>query len=450
MSFTNQDCRKHLLSGFLALLGIAALGYLIARTYRGGNDINVYLYAAEQLLNGQNIYTQNPYNFYLYSPLFALTLSPLTLLEISVARVFWMLVNLGIVMRLWYLLRPLALTLSPSNRRVWMISVIVLSLGFLNHNFALGQVTILILWLTFEGCYQVGKGRSVLGALLIAIGINIKIIPMLVLVYFGMKGYFKAGVLTVLFFFMSLIIPAVIIGFQYNSELLSAWKNVINPAGERFAFEDNDGCHSLNAVLPAYFFDFDSIERSITPYKRNVDYPRRIVHIPYETLSVILLLSRLLVLGIFLLALLPRSWIYGSPGKLIQRFWLALKIEFADRNRKTEFNPHVFLWEMGLLCLVTLLIFPHQMKYSMLYFVPAGAYLIMCMLPGSQIRVTSLGKLLLILAGLLMIVLAIMGREIIGTHLVDVLDYYHFMGIANLVCLGVMWVLRPRMRVGGE
>ncbi len=438
MSFTNQDWRKHVASGFLALLGIAALGYLIARAYRGGNDINVYLYAAEQLLTSQNIYTQNPYNFYLYSPLFALTLSPLTLLEISVARVIWMFINLAIVIRIWYLLRPMALTLSPSNRRVWTISVVVLSLGFLNHNFALGQVTILILWLTIEGVFQIQHGNKLIGSALLALGINFKIIPLLALVYLGVKGQFKALTFTLVCLGFTLLLPALFIGFKYNAELLSAWKRVINPSGERFAFEDNDGCHSLNALLPAYFFDFESIERSIPPYKRNVDYPRRILHIPYETLRVILLLSRLLVLGIFLLALLPRSWIYGSPGKLIQRFWQTLKSDFAKNTTKPEFNPRIFLWEMALLCLVTLLIFPHQMKYSMLYFVPAGAYLIMCMIPGSQIRVTSVGKFLLILAGFLMIVLAIMGRDIIGTHLVDVLDYYHFMGIANLVCLGAV------------
>lgn len=443
MSSTNQKSASRLLQVFLVLLAIVFLGYLIVRTHRGGNDINVYLFAAQQLLDHQNIYIQNPFNFYLYSPLFALLLSPLTLADMAIARVLWMILNVALAVRLWFVLHGLVGDLSPRRRHLWSFLIIVLSLGFLNHNFVLGQVTILILWLTIEGLFQIQRGNTLIGSALLALGINFKIIPMLALFYLGIKGQFKAITYTLVCFGFTLLLPAFFIGFKYNAELLSAWKNVINPSGERFAFEDNDGCHSLNAVLPAYFFDFNSIERSIAPYKRNVAYPRRIVHIPYETLSVILLLSRLLVLGIFLLALLPRSWIYGNPGKLIQRFWQTLKNDFAARNSKLEFNLRVFLWEIGLLCLVTLLIFPHQMKYSMLYFVPAGAYLIMCMIPGSQIRVTSVGKLLLILAGLLMLVLAIMGREIIGTHLVDVLDYYHFMGIANLLCLGVMWVLRP-------
>lgn len=429
------------------LLAILFAGYLVVRTHRGGNDINVYLYAAQQLLEHQNIYIQNPFNFYLYSPLFALLLSPLTYFEMSVARVVWMAFNLALAVRLWFLLREMVFALKPAQRHLWSFLVIVLSLGFLNHNFVLGQLTILILWLTLEGLMQIARGNNVFGAILLALGINFKIIPMLALFYLGVKGQFKALAFTLVCLGFTLLLPALFIGFKYNAELLSAWKNVINPSGERFAFEDNDGCHSLNAVLPAYFFDFTTIERSIEPYKRNVDYPRRIVHVPYDTLKTILLISRLLVLAVFFFALVPRSWLAGDVRGLFRRFSEALKKSFARRPGIAQFDPVVFFWEVGLLCLVTLLIFPHQMKYSMLYFVPAGGYLIMCMMPGTSVRVTSVGKLLLTLAGLLMIVLAVMGREIIGTHMVDVLDYYHFMGIANLVGLGVMWYVRPWEKV---
>jgi hypothetical protein len=369
----------------------------------------------------------------------------LTFPDQSVARVIWMLINVALVIRLWYLLRSFITDLTPHRRHLWTVLVIILSAGFLNHNLMLGQVTILILWLTLEGLILISKGKPLKGALLLALGINFKIIPMLAFVFLGVKGHFKAIVYTILILVASLLIPALFIGFQYNTDLLAKWQSVINPSGDRFAFEDNDGCHSLNSVLPAFFYDFDNADRALPPYDRNVHYPRRIVSLPHDILEFVLTLSRVLVLLVLMIACLPRSWIAGPLHQIPGRFVRKLKSEFGSTESSRP--EHTFLyWQLGFLCLATLLIFPHQMKYSMLYFVPAGSYVMYYFLHGfqHQINFTIRDTLIGIIGGVLMLILAIMGRDIIGSHMVDILDYYHFMGISNIVFLGILWYCHPR------
>jgi len=428
------------------VVALLCLAYLVARTFRGGNDINVYLYAAGQFLRGEDIYTLNPFNVYLYSPLFALMLAPLSLLPMPAARVVWMLVNLALAVRVWFIWRGMVPTLSAGRRRLWGIAVIVLSAGFLNHIFLLGQVTILILWLTTEGITQTARGRPLLGAALIALGINFKIIPLLALVYLGMRGRVRALAYTVALVGVTLVVPAAVHGWEYNARLLATWRAVINPAGEKFAFEDNDGCVSLNAVLPAYFYDFGAGRPSLTPRRRKVDLPRMITAVPRPTLTTILQASRVLLLLVLMAAMLPRSWLAGPLPDLTRRLGRALGAPGTDDERAGVGFSASFYWELAMLCLVTLSIFPHQMKYSMLYFVPAGAYVLYFYLSIAEGQVARRAADAAVggVAMALMLVLAVSGRDLIGSRAVDILDYYHVMGIAVLLFVPILWYCHPK------
>ena len=78
----------------------------------------------------------------------------------------------------------------------------------------------------------------------------------------------------------------------------------------------------------------------------------------------------------------------------------------------------------------------------MLYFVPVGAYTIYFFLSTHEKK--SSEHILLSITGVLIITLAAMGREILGSHLVDILDYYHFMGISNLLFVAILWYCHPK------
>lgn len=436
---------KTAIRGFLILLALAVLAHLVIQTYRKGNDINVYLFAARQLLDGESIYTNNPFNLYLYSPLFAMLMTPLAILHEGIARMVWMLINVALAVRIWWLLRTFVRDLDRKRLTLWTVLVIILSAGFLNHNLMLGQLTILILWLTIEGIVLITRGKAWQGGLLLALGINFKILPLLALAYLGMRGYFKGLTWVLVFIILTLLAPAIFIGLDHNVELHRDWQTAIHPGGERFAFEDNDGCHSLNAILPAYFYDFSTAQRSIPPYDRVVHFPRRIASLDYSTLAAILLAARLALTALLLAVLWRSSWVEGRLAGLWQRFTTRLSQEFNRASVAVPPDKHTLLWHIAFLCLVTLLVFPHQMKYSMFYFVPVGAYVfhyyLVRLQHGDALTVTS--KIVGCIALLLMFVLAFMGRDIIGSHLVSILDYYHFMGLSNLVFVGILWYCRP-------
>ena len=95
--------------------------------------------------------------------------------------------------------------------------------------------------------------------------------------------------------------------------------------------------------------------------------------------------------------------------------------------------------------LISFLIFPHQMKYALVNIIPAAAYLIlfaihviknrsMATKKDKAIAYTSLGLLLLI---------ALMGRDILGNHLINLLDYYHALGLITLSIMVVLPMVKP-------
>jgi hypothetical protein len=405
----------------IVLLALATI-YLILKGLNDGNDINVYLFASQQLFDGLNIYADNPYNNYLYSPLFALLLGPLSILDMGLARVIWHLGNLYIIVRIWKIISALPVLsgfMNGKQHKWWMFLVFILSAGYINHNVNLGQVTFLILWLTMEGVKLALEDKKPIGgALMLALGINFKIIPLLSLFYLFFKGKYKAVFITSAFVVVSLFLPSLFVGHSYNMEMIGNWKETISPTRDKYVFEANDACIALNSILPAFLLDFE--ESGIVSVEENRGMERKMASIPYNILVIVLQALRLAVVGVFLLAIL-----------------------YKRKHRKN--NKLWFYWEMAFYWLVTLLIFPHQMKYSMLYFVPVGAYILIYIFWLFKKHWDVQAKYIVagLFSMLVMGTFSVLGRDIIGSKAVLFLGFYHFIGLSNLVFLGVLWIFRP-------
>ena len=401
------------------LILLLVLATVIAKSYRSGTDINVYLYASQQLFHHENIYADNPYNDYLYSPLFAFLLGGISFLDFTWARILWALINVVLVYRLWILSKNiLAAYLQWDGKKItwWTVGVFAISIGALLHNLNLGQITVVIMWLTFEGLYQVMiKKKNLKGAALLALGINIKIIPLLGLYYLFLKKKFRALFYTGGFVIISLLLPGLFVGNRYNVELLENWKNKINPTGKKYLFEKSNGCSSLNAIVPAYFFFFGD-----PPDNDRHGWKRKIAYLPDKPLLYIIQALRiLLVLGI--------AWL----------------VYYTFRRGRE--NPLYFYWEMAFMMSVTILLFPHQMKYALLYFAPAGGYLIAYLVhyfssePGmNQKRKWIAWSILTAL-----VMFTISGRDILGEKVVDVIDFYHVQGLIVIFGLVMLIVMKP-------
>lgn len=381
-------------------------------------DFNVYLYASKQLLSEQNIYADNPYNNYLYSPLFALILSPISIFDFSIGRVIWGIINFFLVVRLWKIISKIIFDSFNFNQKyatLLKVSVLIISLGFLFLNINLGQITIVILWLTIEGLFQIiCCKKKISGAFLLALGINIKIIPLIGLFYLFFKWEFKACCICVLMVIASLFIPSFFVGHDYNMKMVNNWTETINPSNKKYVFEDNNLTQSLSALLPAYFYDFE--EKKVNGKILN----RTLYKTSTKTLEIIMQLTRVLLLF----------------SSLFLVFYKAKK-----RNNKALY----FFWEIAYLALVSALIFPHQQKYAMLYFVPAGTYMICFILLTIKLnwKVHLKHKTIAVFACFLMLLSALMGRDIIGNYLINIFDFYHLLGIINLLFVFFLLIIRP-------
>ncbi len=402
------------------IIFVLALVYTIVKTYLDGNDINVYLYAAKHIFGDENIYTNNPFNFYLYSPLFAILLSPIALLDFEIGRVIWGIFNLILVFRLWFLFQQItniSQFLSKKQHFLFTILVAFISIGFINHNLTLGQITILILWLSLEGCYRIlFKKQEVLGALLLAIGVNIKIIPIFFLYYLFVKGKIKSVIFSSVFVLASLVLPTLLIGNSRNVEMHKSWFETINPSKSKYVFEKGNGTQSLNAIIPAYFYEFEDLSEVPPPH-----FNRTIVAIEFNTLKTILQIIRvILALSLLYLVMYKRN----------------------ERNK----NAFYFIWEFAYTCLLIALIFPHQQKYAMLFMIPAGAYVLLHVFSlinnwknGSSIW----NKIGLFFVCFCLFIAGINGRDIIGSANVETLDYFHTFGLVNIVLVFTLLVLKP-------
>ena len=396
--------------------------YAIVKAFQSGIDVDVCLFASKQLFNGENIYANNPFNNYLYSPLHALLLRPISIFDYPFARVIWALINVTLALRLLNIISSLvknSLRIDTKLSGQFTIGVAIISLGFLNHNLILGQITIIILWLTFEGLYQIiDQHKPVIGGLLLALGISIKIIPLLGLFYLFFKGKYKAIIICTFLVVVVLLFPSVIIKHDYNLKMLRNWSETINPTKNKYVFENGYATQSLNAILPAYFYDFNEAEK--VPAKPK----RQIISVPHDTLVIIMHTIRVLIL----------------LSSLILIFY---------RYNQRKAKPLYFYWEFSYLALITALIFPHQQKYAMLYFVPAGSYMILFILLIIRLQwdVSTKYKTIAILASVLMFILAIMGRDVVGNHVVGLFDYYRGFGLINLIFLVFLILVRPDMLI---
>ena len=195
---------------FFALVGLVGYALWIAggALVRDGNwvgvDFQVYYQAARALGRGENIYTAGISPPYVYPPLLALLVNPLSLLPIAPATILW-----KAIQHLCLLVAGALLTrLSPAGVRPLVFGTLFLSLLLvpLREEIRVGESNSLILALvvgalffasrTTVGSHQPTATKSVLsphssaltGGLLLAFAVSIKVLPVLVLAYFWWRG----------------------------------------------------------------------------------------------------------------------------------------------------------------------------------------------------------------------------------------------------------------------
>lgn len=311
----------------------------------GNGDFFIYCYAAEVLRDGNDIYTRtfiDGFHYY-YSVSFALLLKPFLSLPFYGVKMGWLLLNLSAYLHLFYLVitSPFVKQL-PVNRQKWMAVLLFLfTCRLLNDNIHTSQITLVLLWLSINGVLHVIKGNEVKGGLLLAVGVNIKLMPLVIIPYLIYRGYFKAVGVFLLGLGALFLLPGVLIGMDYNLFLLARWWELVNPSGSHHVLDtDERSFHGLTTLLSTLL-----VEK--VPDFYAMPLRRHILDVSIDTLEKVILFVRLtlVLFSLYFLRWTPFKKLYGVQP----------------------------LFEVSYLLMVVPLIFPHQQSYGFIFMAPAMA-----------------------------------------------------------------------------
>jgi len=399
---------------YWCLAGLLVLIYIIIRAKKGG-DFDVYLTASTLLSNKDNIYrVVLPGLQYYYSPLFAVLIHPFSYLPFFIPELLWLMLNVFFLYRIWVIISQFLGIDSFESREKNLIFLLALgmSLRFLLYNFDMIQINIFLLYASIESIYLFSQNRTWAGALLLALAINIKILPLPLIPYLIYRGKFKAALFTILFFTAFLYLPGVIIGFDYNSYLLAEWWNVINPFKMDNLIEERNGTHSLIALIPVLLTD----TTGDFPFKRNF------VNLDLATVFLILKICQLTL--------------------IVLTFYFLRTFPF-----KKAMNSIHTCWELAYILLVIPLIFPHQQKYAFFYIFPSLVYVLTFLVyqKKNNFNYFSYQKYKSVIA-LLVLVFALTTLTtdgVIGRYFCDITQHYRIVTYGTLLLIVPLSICKP-------
>lgn len=385
---------------------------LCVNSVKKGGDFDVYLHAANKLSNGENIYVPpflDGLNYY-YSVFFAMLLIPFVNFPFTV-ELIWSLGSLVFLYRSFLLAQAYLPMEGWTEKRKTIFGIVLLVLGFqfIQYNILMIQITLFLLWGILESVRQIEKGNHILAGLLLALIINIKVMPILVLPYLLYRGHIKAFAWTVGLFFVLLYLPAVYVGWDENNFLLTEWWKIINPSNKEHVFEVEIGGHSLSALIPVLLTDTEILFSS----KRNF------IDLPEGTVEFILNVVRLALVGLTLFFL--RSLPF-----------------------KEEKSPLKKFWELSYIVFLIPLILPHQQKYAFVLCLPLVMYLLFYFFEKRKQGYSTGDKVALGIFALAMLNYSpLYGRDIIGRFLFEWTQYYRFLTFSSLLLIPVAMYCRP-------
>lgn len=314
----------------------------------GNGDFKVFLEAAKLVRTGENPYnewifvSEGNYCLYFYSPLWAVLLIPFSYLPNFIANIIWLSANVFFLYRIYLLLKHFVdLDAITRKQLSWILLLcIIMSLRFILYNFGMIQMTIFLLWGILESLRLIQVKKIVYGGILLALIINIKILPIVILPYLLYRNYIKGFVCTLIFSVVFLFLPMVYTGWSTNIFLLTEWWSAINPVNPEHLLETELGPHSLTALVPTLLIETSG----------EISIQRNIFNLSENTVIYALNITRLLLITLTLFFLKWPPFI-NARNKLFQ------------------------LRELAYIVLLIPLIFPHQQKYAFILTIPTLFYL---------------------------------------------------------------------------
>lgn len=217
--------KKFIIYLFLAVLLLAYSFISTHKQLKHNNDFPVYYDTARAVINSENIYLVHS-QMYIYPPILAIILVPFSLLPLEISTWLWYWVNIGALFGVFYFgFRILSVEPKKIAKREWILFLTLLfSLRFILHNLDLGQINLVILFLTMWSFFLFETGKPFWAGIVLSLGISIKLTPILLFLYFLYKRRFLLclGSIIGMIFFL-LIFPSIFLGIETNLKYLSTF-----------------------------------------------------------------------------------------------------------------------------------------------------------------------------------------------------------------------------------
>ena len=414
---------KYLKFGIWIAVSVLVVAYIITQSRAGGGgDFKIYLGAAELLKEGKSCYNvwihiiDDNYCGYSYSPFFALLLIPLTYLPGYTPQIFWLLLNVFFLYRIWKITSEyLNKATLPRKLLIWFsVLTLLLSIRFILHNFEMKQMTVFLVYSCLEAVYLARKGKLLLSGVILSLGIIIKILPIVVLPYLLYRAQFKAAMVTMIAVISFMLLPALFYGWEFNAQLHSEWWNTINPSNKEFITEQNiggEGVQSLSSFVAAYLTESSSeLGRSL---------PRNFADLKYNAVFWILNIIRL--------------------AFLIGTFYFLRTKPFT----KLQSSIHTF-WELSYILAITPLIFPHQQKYAFFFLMPATAYILFYLFKSKQVKNTRNVRLNTTIVVLFFVLAVLTTDGLIGFEWSEISQFYKTITLASFLLIFALAKSQPK------
>lgn len=321
---------------------------LLSRSEGLVDDFDVFFNAGKRILLGENIYGEPHFiNLkYFYSPLFASFLSVFQSVDIQIVKVFWFVINSVLFFRSLYIIQSWIPKENKYKALAFFLALLMTGKIILI-NYTFNQITIIILWTLLEAIFQLKHQRHWLAVLLLCIGINIKILPIVMVPYFiYISGKpLKILLLGLLILGATVFLPALWLGWDYNLYLISEWGKTLNPVSKIHAVQTYEyGLLDMGALVSKYL---SAEEVQLEPVLNIVAWSD-------STVFAIINFLRVFLLG---------SVVY-----------FAVKMKVSIKG----IHPHLIV--SGAFMALIPLCFPHQREYSYLMFLPIFSFSLIVLL----------------------------------------------------------------------
>ncbi|MCB0479435.1 MAG: DUF2029 domain-containing protein [Crocinitomicaceae bacterium] len=398
---------------------ILAFIFLFILFVEAGNvgDFDIYLQASQDLFKGENIYGKHYHEWfhYYYDILFATVLYPFSFLPLYLANLIWLLFNgfltILLIRRVWNFV-PNCDWSERSKRNLSYLAMFILFFTW-QKNMNVGQITLLILYLSIESFYQIRKGNYLIGGALLGLGISIKIMPLVLIPYLFYRGYFKAILVSLGLLVVFTLLPSLWIGLEHWEFLQTERINLINPSNAIHVLDvEERSFHSLTTLMTILFIE--NARNNFT-----LEYTRNIADVGIENLKLIILVVRL--------------------------FFIGLTLYFLDKNIfKPAKSPLRDLYALSYILLIVPLIFPHQQPYAFFFAFPAIFFILYQMKEMRMAGNFPTGfKAYLIYAGLGLIFILLNTHFYLG-FLRGIMDHYKFFTYGILLIIPFLMYFRPQ------